>query len=221
VVHATLVPRRHASPSSIAPSPSSSQSLQLSTAATHGPSRQVTLQLRIPAVLHAVMHARAPDPRTHSIPAPSSAPPTQSSLAPLQTSVAPGWIEGTVSSQSLPIPQPIATNPSMSASELPCRHTPGSVHESVVHATPSLQSIGGPATHPLVAMHRSGPLHAIPSSHAPSSASWRQSPTPSSHRSRVQMIPSSHVGAAAGGTQPSTASHVSSPLQNAPSEQSE
>src|SRR5689334_17034600 len=96
-----VLPWMQVKPSSRVPSPSSSQPLQNSVAATHEPaSVQGAEQLRVPGVPHDVAQPMPLLDCTHANV--SSRPPSQSSSAALQTSVAPGYVVARPSLQSPP-----------------------------------------------------------------------------------------------------------------------
>src|SRR5688572_8059753 len=81
-VHDRLEPCAQPSPSSIVPSASSSQPLQLSVGAAQVPAVQLVLQVYAPAVPQLVTHGFPPELRTHA--KPSSMRPSASSSHPLQ-----------------------------------------------------------------------------------------------------------------------------------------
>jgi len=220
VVQLSLAPWTHANTSSGAPLQSSSTALQISAGGAHTSHEHVPAHTRVPVVPHVVMHEPI-SPRQHV--KGSSQPRLQSSSIPLQTSGAIGLMSGLVSLQSVAATPPVSgqaesPNPSRSTSRVVWTHIPriASSHWSLVHVSPSLQSVGVPGAQ-AIASQVSTPLHMTMSAHSISSAHARggqpavmsqvvpsmQSPSsgsflhvPSSQRSSVHATPSSHMVAA-------------------------
>lgn len=87
VVHACTAPMKHAKPLSMTPSQSSSMPLHSSAGGLQVPHAQLPLQVRLPIVPHAVVHAPI-RPAQHA--KPSSHTPSQLSSVPLHVSAG-GW----------------------------------------------------------------------------------------------------------------------------------
>jgi len=219
VVQLSLVPWTQAKTSSATPLQSSSTALQVSAGGAHTSQEHVVVQTRLPIVPQEVMQVPI-SPRQHV--KLSSQPPAQSSSIPLQVSGAIGFTSGFVSLQSVAATPPTSAQlespkPSPSTSRVVCTHIPriASSHWSLVHVSPSLQSVAVPGAQ-AIAVQTSTPLHAtpslqsasftharaghpstgsqvVPSAQSASSGSFRQ--VPSSQRSRVHATVSSHSAA--------------------------
>jgi len=86
---------------------------------------------------------------------------------------------------------------------------------SSVHVSPSSQLGGVPGRQSSVGEQSSAPLQKVPSSHIPSSMTFRHPPPISEHESSVQATPSSQVGAVPA-MQLKTGSQISGPSQMTP-----